>query len=303
MTRGGIGWAPDSLPATTLSSIMWCPSVSLSVWANAWLAGRAAPDDVLDALIAWAPTHSVTAYDAIAAGRTGLPWPDVDDAGPMSLLQTVRTAAGRTASGWPQRPAISVLLPAPGDVRGLTPGTQFGNDALAAGEAVVVRGPDGDAVGMVPVFESRDDASGYDCGELLSWSVYSVADLPVADVLELGEAEYALRNAVRSAADALGALELPGGDCTNPRALVEEVLQANGHHRMPDHTPQRATRVLATAAHVDAIIAVGTGLSPIGTTSAAQARIADDAVRPLASVVRAARAAALSEILRSAWQG
>jgi hypothetical protein len=73
---------------------MWCPSVSFSVWANAWLAGQAAPDDVLDALSAWAPIHSVTAYDAVAAGRTGLPWPDVDAAGAMSLLQTVRTAAG-----------------------------------------------------------------------------------------------------------------------------------------------------------------------------------------------------------------
>ena len=57
---------------------MWCPSVSLSVWANAWLAGVAAPDDVLDALSQWAPRHSVTAYDAVAAGRTGLPWPDVN---------------------------------------------------------------------------------------------------------------------------------------------------------------------------------------------------------------------------------
>ncbi|HRD14918.1 MAG TPA: hypothetical protein PLI79_24010, partial [Mycobacterium sp.] len=69
---------------------MWCPSVSLSMWANAWLAGQAAPDDVLDALSLWAPTHSVTAYDAVAGGRTGLPWPDVDPAGAVSLIQTVR---------------------------------------------------------------------------------------------------------------------------------------------------------------------------------------------------------------------
>ena len=56
---------------------MWCPSVSLSVWANAWLAGKAAPDDVLDALSQWAPRHSVAAYDSVAAGSTGLPWPDM----------------------------------------------------------------------------------------------------------------------------------------------------------------------------------------------------------------------------------
>src|SRR5581483_12117693 len=77
--------------------IMWCPSVSLSLWANAWLAGKAAPDDVLDALSVWAPKQSVTAYDAVAAGHTGLPWPDVHDGGAVSLLQTLRTAAGRPA--------------------------------------------------------------------------------------------------------------------------------------------------------------------------------------------------------------
>ena len=119
---------------------MWCPSVSLSLWSNAWLAGHAAPDDVLDAISAWAPCHSVIAYDAVAAGRTGLPWPDIDAAGPMSLLQTVRTVAGRPDDApWPARPAIAAALPVPGDVRGLAVGTQFHSDALDAGEAVLVR--------------------------------------------------------------------------------------------------------------------------------------------------------------------
>lgn len=284
----------------------------MSVWANAWLAGHAAPDDVLDALMAWAPTHSVMAYDAIAAGRTGLPWPDVDAAGPMSLLQTVRSAAGRRpAAGLPPPPAIGVVLPVPGDVRGLTPGTQFARDALSAGEAVVVSGPDGDAVGMVPVFEysgeDGEDPAGDTGGDavedcLLSWSVYSVTDHPPSDPIDLGEAEYALRSAVRSAAEALGGLELSAGGARSPRVLVEEVLAANGHHRLPEHTPPRAVRVLSTAAHVDAIITVSAGLPPVGTQSASEERIADDAIRPLVSVVRAARAAAVSAILQSAWR-
>lgn len=83
---------------------MWCPSVSLSLWANAWLAGKAAPDDVLDALSVWAPKQSVTAYDAVAAGHTGLPWPDVNDAGTVTLLQTLRAAVGRPTSTRGRRP-------------------------------------------------------------------------------------------------------------------------------------------------------------------------------------------------------
>lgn len=283
---------------------MWCPSVSLSVWANAWLAGRAAPDDVLDALSAWAPCHSVLAYDAVAAGRTGLPWPDVDLGGPMSLLQTVRRVAGRFGEGeWPRRPAISLLLPVPGDVRGLPVGTQFASDAIETGEAVLVRAPDGATVGLVPAFdcdEVDEETSEPFAPEKLSWSVYSLPAAPVNDHLDLGEAEYALRSAVRSAAEALDCMRLSAG-ADDPRGMVEELLQANSHHRFPDHAPQRALRVLSTAAHVDAIVTVSSGMTPIGMHSASQSRIADGAMRPLASVVRSARMAAVSAILESAW--
>jgi hypothetical protein len=281
---------------------MWCPSVSLSVWTNAWLAGQAAPDDVLDALSDWAPLHSVAAYDAVAAGRTGLPWPDIDGTGAMTLLQTVRTATGsRTAEGWSGRPSLALALPVPGDVRGLPAGSQLQADALDVGEAVLVRGADGTAIGLVPTFECDDeDTDGLGYPPMLLWSVYSLPEFTVCDHIDLGEAEYTLRSAVRSAAEALSGMGLSaGGD--DPRALVEEILEANSHHRIPEHAPDRAVRVLSTAAHVDAIITVSSGVAPIGTQSASEARIADAALRPLSSVVRAARAAAVSAILNSAW--
>lgn len=312
---------------------MWCPSVSLSLWANAWLAGKAAPDDVLDALSVWAPKQSVTAYDAVAAGHTGLPWPDVHDAGTVTLLQTLRAAVGRPTStpGLPPltRGTINVLLPVPGDVRGLTPGTQFERDALAAGEAIVIANPHNPstAVGLVPEFRYQDDDEApedYETGlaELcaLTWTVYSLPGAPVLDHHELGDAEYTLRSAVRSAADALGAIGL-GSAATgvdDPRGLVEQLLESARQHRIPDHAPSRALRVLENAAHVDAIIAVSAGLSPsdspdrfaapiaaglepIGTQSSSEARIAGDALRPLTAVVRSARMAAVTAILHSAW--
>jgi hypothetical protein len=284
---------------------MWCPSATLSVWANAWLAGKAAPDDVLDALSCWAPIHSVTAYDAVAAGHTGLPWPDVHDAGAVSLLQTLRTAAGRPATG---TPVIKVVLPVPGDVRGLAAGTQFERDALTAGEAVIVTNPDdpGMAVGLVPEFGYDDSDDELAVPELcaLSWTVYSLPGAPVVDPAELGEAEYALRLAVRSAADALTAIGLgtAGVDVDDPRGLIEQLLESARHHQVPGHAPSRALRVLENAAHVDAIITVSAGLTRIGTQSLSEAQIAADALRPLAAVVRSARMAALSAILHAAWR-
>ena len=285
---------------------MWCPSVSLSVWANAWLAGAAAPDDVLDALSQWAPRHSVTAYDSVAAGSTGLPWPDMNHSGTMSLLQTLRTAAGIPVGA----PAFSVVLPVPGDVRGLPAGTQFQRDAVTVGEAIVIDGgpASSTAVGLVPDFE-YDDTDAYDDSDGaepsgLGWTVYSMPAAPAPEQIDLGEAEFALRSAVRSAADALGAIraEAGGMDVADPRKLVEQVMESSGQHRAPDHAPSRALRVLENAAHIDAIVTVSSGLMPIGLQSSSEAQIANEALRPLSAVVRSARLAAVSAILHSAWR-
>jgi hypothetical protein len=280
---------------------MWCPSVSLSVWANAWLAGAAAPDDVLDALSQWAPRHSVTAYDSVAAGRTGLPWPDLNDAGAVSMLQTLRTAAGSGLSA----PAIGVVLPVPGDVRGLPAGTQFQRDAVTAGEAILVGRDHSAAIGLVPDFEYDELEDESDFGPeptALLWTVYSVPGAPTTEHLDLGEAEYALRSAVRSAADALGAIRAAGTDVADPRGLVEQVLEDARGHQVPEHAPSRAVRVLENAAHIDAIITVSSELIPIGLQTSSEVQIASDALRPLSGVVRSARMAAVNAILHSAWQ-
>ena len=280
---------------------MWCPSVSLSVWANAWLAGAAAPDDVLDALSQWAPRHSVTAYDSVAAGRTGLPWPDLNDAGAVSMLQTLRTAAGSGLSA----PAIGVVLPVPGDVRGLPAGTQLQRDAITAGEAILVGRDHSAAIGLVPDFEydELEDESDFEPEPTaLSWTVYSLPGAPTPEYLDLGEAEYALRSAVQSAADALGAIRAAGTDVADPRGLVEQVLEGTRGHQVPDHAPSRAVRVLENAAHIDAIVTVSSGLMPIGLQSSSEAQIANEALRPLSAVVRSARLAAISAILMSAWR-
>ena len=162
------------------------------------------------------------------------------------------------------------------------------------------------AVGLVPEFgydESDDELA---VPELcaMSWTVYSLPGAPVIDRTELGEAEYALRLAVRSAADALTTIGLgsTGVDIDDPRGLVEQLLESARQHQVPEPAPSRALRVLENAAHVDAIITVSAGLTRIGTQSLSEAQIATDALRPLAAVVRSARMAALSAILRAAWQ-
>jgi hypothetical protein len=221
----------------------------------------------------------------------------------------------RTAAGSPVRePVISVALPVPGDVRGLTAGTQFKLDAIEAGEAITVSHDASGAVGLVPefaydetdpVFETDEEDGDDDYPEptALAWTVYSLPATPPMEQLDLGHAEYELRSAVRSAADALSTLRagMTAADVADPRGLVEQVLQSARLHHAPDHAPERALRVLENAAHVDAIITVSAGLMPIGLQSSSEMQIANDALRPLSSVVRSARLAAVSAILQSAW--
>jgi hypothetical protein len=274
---------------------MWCPSVSLSVWANAWLAGQAAPDDLLDALSAWAPVQSVAAYDAISIGEAGWAWPGGHDGGAVSLLQVVRGAAAPAAGS-----GIYPVFPVPGDVRGLPAGTAFAREAIAAGEAVLIGSPgSASPIGLVPAYPEDTDSPGELC-----WTAFQLTSMPVTDQHDLGDSEYALRSAVRTAAEALGSTGSRWADygVEDPRLRVEQMMEAVLLHRIPDHAPARAVRVLQSAAHVEAIITVSADLLTAGAQSSAAVQRAVDAVQPLSTVVRSARSAAVNAILHSAWR-
>lgn len=284
---------------------MWCPSVSLSVWANAWLAGQAAPDDVLDALSAWAPAQSVAAYDAISIGEAGWSWAGGHAGNAGSLLQLVRETAARFPGA-----CIHPVFPVPGDVRGLPAGTAFEREAILAGEAVLIGSPaSGSPVGLVPAFvepADTDVAAGLpdDSATELSWTLHALPATAPVGHHDLGEAEFALRSAVRTAADALAVTgsRSCGHLVDDPRQLVHDLVEATRHHRIPDHAPTRAVRVLETAAHVDAIITVSSEVVAAAAQSSAEVQRATDAVRPLTAVVRSARSAAVTAILHSAWR-
>lgn len=278
---------------------MWCPSTSLSVWANAWLAGRAAPDDVLDALSAWAPVQSVAAFDAVSIGESGMAWTGGTDGGTAALLQLVR-GAGLAAAGDGIRP----VFPVPGDVRGLPAGTTFQQEAILAGEAVLIAASEAaPPVGLVPTYSEDTAADGDDVDELC-WTVFPLTSVPAPEQHDVSDAEYALRSAVRTAAEALGSTGSRWADygVEDPRLRVEQMMEAALVHRIPDHAPSRAVRVLHSAAHVEAIIVVSADLLTASAQTSAAVQRAVDMVAPLTAVVRSARSAAVTAILHSAWR-
>ncbi|WP_179275328.1 hypothetical protein [Rhodococcus sp. 14-2470-1a] len=277
---------------------MSSPSASLAVWASSWLAGMSAPDDVIDAMAEWAPMHLIVAADEATAASTSLAWPSPRADGIAALLTLVRATSGRTpgaaGAGQPGNPGIELLLPSPGSAQNLTPGTAFSRAALVTGQAVLVGSPGADGIGLVPAVEGPD---------VMRWTVHTVRipDHFVRD-FSLGEAEYAMRDAVRDAAEALGTMSAlptrtPNGD---PRTRIAAELESLARHRYPIDTPERVLRVLESADRVSAILSVAQHDSPTEAPTAAAEAARENLIRPLWSAVRAAR---LSAVARSIEEG
>ncbi len=221
---------------------MWCPSVSLSVWANAWLAGAAAPDDVLDALSQWAPRHSVTAYDSVAAGRTGLPWPDLDrrgrgvtaaDAAHRGRAGRVTPAHRRRAAGARRRARTAGRAPSSSATRS--------PPARPSSSVATVR--HGGSGARFRVRRRRTDDSEFE-PEPTCVVVDGVFGAGRADA----RAPRSRRGRVRAAFGAcerprtrLGAIRAgaPGGDVADPRRLVEQVSMSQPGHTAFPTTPRR----------------------------------------------------------------
>jgi len=269
-----------------------CPSATFTVWASAWLVGAVAPDDVFDALAPWADAHDVQAADADTAALTGLPAPGEPVSSLTFLLATLRRAtAGRDAAG-PAR----LVLPAPGDVRGLPGPGVFSTAAIEAGEGVLfpdtgprMSGAGVSGLGIVPA----SVADG-----VLRWTVYPVPEPgPPVEFVGLGDAERDLRDQVRQSASVLTSL----GVARHRPGVREEIaaaLRARPATLWPAGMPSQALRVLQHADEVEAILAAAKIDDPGGAVSASAATARRDALRPIETAVRVARRAAVAEAVR-----
>ena len=97
---------------------------------------------------------------------------------------------------------------------------------------------------------------------MLRWTVSTIERLPLdAHHTGLGEAEFSMRQAVRDAAAAFGAMLVPVFGRADPRALIADALAQSARHRYPPVAP-RALRILDSADHVAAILTVAEQMAP-----------------------------------------
>jgi hypothetical protein len=253
------------------------PSATFTVWSSAWLAGAAAPDDVLDALAPWAQAHDVQAVDEDTAALTSLSAPGTPVSSPAFLLATLRRTSARGAR---------LVLPVPGDVRGLPGPGAFSREATAAGEGVLFADA---GLGVVPTAVADG---------VLRWTVYPVGDPgPPPEYVALTQAERDLREQVRQSASVLTSL----GVARHRPGVREEIaaaLRARPASLWPAGMPGQALRVLQHADEVEAILAAAQVDEPGGALSASAAEARREALRPIDTAVRVARRAAVAEAVR-----
>lgn len=253
-----------------------CPSATLVVWTSAWLHGAAAADDVLDALQIWAELHEVVADDDGTATALDLPGPDEMPAAPAMLLAALR----RTQAGDGR-----LVLPVPGDTRGLGGNGPLNATALRAGQAMVL--PEA-GLGIVPRLVAD---------QVIRWTVFDLPEVVPPEHIPLGEAEHGLAGAMREAASTLVDLDV-ARHRPNVRKEIESVIAAQPLPAWPNGMPSRSLRVLQRATEVAAILEVAAGDAPGGALSASATRARQEALRPLTDAVRRARCAAVDEAVR-----
>jgi len=257
-----------------------CASATLAVWCSAWLHGAAASDDVLDSLHNWATEHEFRAGDTRTGTILGLS-EESPGSTPAEFLALLRGFGASTA--W-------LVLPVPGDVRGLGDHTGMRKAALRAGEAAVFPGIATGALGVV--YEHIAEG-------LARWTVFDFPAPVAPEPTGLGEAEQLLDDTLRESAATLQQLGI-GGHRPSAHDEFARRVRARPHTDWPRGMPQRALRVMQRAEEISEILALALGVDePGGTHSASAASNRTAALRPLTAAVRDARRAATDEAVRS----
>jgi hypothetical protein len=258
-------------------------SATLAAWIRAWRSGLVSYDQVLD-----------------EAGQIGSKSDEkvehlvqTPDGSVQPLADALRALSGLDPAD------VRVVLPAPGDPRGLPGPGPFSSAALLAGEGVVL----GDA-GWVPT------VAGYGPGGVPDpdrWAGVGWAQHPLAtpdglpplhraspDFLSVAEADHDLTLALAEATDAFRELSELRGQLPRQIARGLGSLRADGAGPVlpPGYGP-RARRLASRASTVAGILTLadGAGTVPV-TVQDASARGA--ALRPLATAARRALAAVVN---------
>jgi len=227
----------------------------LAAWGSAWLAGAAAFDDVLDA---------VTGTGRHVGGPGFGPGPN---------------PVGAALASWKQAGSsvLRLVLPVPGDVRGLAGPAPFRTAALTAGQAVYGRD-----FGLT-VLSGRDTPSS--AGRELIWHRAEYSELP-PDPVSMADAEHDLTESIRETASLFASRGVTSW-LTDIAPALSDARRAGERLHLPPSHPPRAVRLIAQAERLTAVFTV-VDSDDTGQLTAAAVADRDRALAPLRLAVRRA---------------
>jgi hypothetical protein len=225
---------------------------------SAWFAGDVGPDEVVDATTADDAAHQVSGLglDLVAL---------------RDVLVTWRRA----------NHPVRLVLPVPGDLRGVPGPADFRSSALDAGEAVCC----GD-LALVPEITEYYPSS---APTSVVWHAHVIEPAP-PDHLQLGEVGYELAQAIREAATALRAADV-AGSTTDVADALHDARRAGEHLNLPPGFPSRAVALLAQAERMHAVLELAAADPEGGAVDRFGMSARASALRPLEAAVRRARLA------------
>jgi hypothetical protein len=241
------------------------PAGRFAVWATAWLTGRTSYDEALDGLLGDA-AHRV------------LGLPDTPDAVPLGAALTALRGLGERR--------IRLVLPVPGDVRGLPALPGLAPLALESGQAAV-----GDRIVLVPEDLGSD---------VVQWTAFprdGAPPLPPPVEGNLRAVSGALDLAVGDAARVLARLDVARWNPEVPTLLTGLARPAPAPALPDDHEPL-AVSILGRAERLARVLDLASADAPGAAVNHSQAAARDSALRPLADAVRDAIAAAYNAVPR-----
>lgn len=243
-------------------------SARFATWVRAWRAGLVPHDD--------AAVEIASGEEHVVGDAPGA-WTDVTLAEGISALSKLHPDE------------VRLVLPVPGDPRGLPGPGEFTGAALLSGEGVVAG-----RLGFVPEVRSHTSGSGVTF-ETVRWRAYPLPETAVA-ARPLDEPSAAEAEAELSAALATTTRELAKLDVAQWRPELAGAITAlrrpDGNTDLPPGYDPRARRLYARASVLDRVLALAEHAAPGGAVTGYEARRRDDALRPLVTACRRALVAA-----------
>ncbi|MDP9092099.1 MAG: hypothetical protein M3N95_03935 [Actinomycetota bacterium] len=243
----------------------------LAAWASSWLAGIAAADEVLRA------TTGDDAPHAVAGLRSSN--------GEYAALTEVLIAWRRAGA------PVRLVLPIPGDVRGVPGPAEFRTAALDVGEAVF-----GGGIGLVPTVIDRAPSS---APVSVIWHAFEVQPAPL-DYLAVADAQQELTAAIRDSASALAAADVAGwaggaragaGGAGELASSLSQARRSGERVNLPPRFPSPAVALVAQAERLQAVLELAAADATGGAIDRVGIAARSAALRPLLTAVRRARLA------------